>query len=175
MYKVEPIKHNMQWNQWIIHLWAILFLIPCFLWGSPSTHMMVKESALGLCIWLSVATEQQLWHCFLPVCFFLPFLKSHFMSYRKQWTSGCPLNSPASSHDKLLSPPSNSPCVGGRSMMMSLLAALEQASCVELACYQTVQYIFGTARWRTSWSIIDLFHYSVLTTLPGARGVFPPL
>lgn len=64
--------------------------------------------------------------------------------------------------------------VGGRSMMMSLLAAFEQNSCVELACYRTVQFIFGTARWRTSWSIIYLFRLSVLTTSLGARGVFFP-
>ncbi len=144
--------------------------------GTPSTHRLLEESALGSaydCLWRRNNNFGTVSPCVLSL---LAFLKSHFMSHRKQWTSWFPLNSPSLiPWQTAPPPPSNSVCVGGRSMMMSLLAALEQASCVELACYQTVQYIFGTARWRTSWSTIDLFHYSVLTTLPGARGVFSPL
>lgn len=137
-----------------------------FLYGSTiHTHDFALGSAYSA--YDSVWTKQ-LWHFFFNHALFGDF-SCLFEELSELVVS---LNSSISSHDKLFSPPSNSLCVGGRSMMMSLLAALEQASCVELACYQTVLFIFGTQRWRTSWSIIDLFHYSILTTSPGDRGVF---
>lgn len=105
----------------------------------------------------------------LCMCNLIAFLWRHFIS-RKQRAGSFP-SIPQSY--LMTNSSTSSVSVGRRSETMSLLASLEQASCVELACYQAVQYIFGTARWRTTRSVIDLLHYRILTTSVGARDVFP--
>lgn len=135
-------KRNLWWNEWFIHPSGILFL--------PGLHSHTCSGNKSR--WDLPDPQQNNFRKVFPCA-----LWGHSRPFELKRKHAVSPHLPALiSWQTALS--THSLCVGGRSMMMRLLAALAQASGEELACYQTVQFVFETARWRTPSRIGDISH-----------------